>query len=309
MKPLIHYRRIVFHTVKRVFGIANLTALQRRLQRKLERLIYRKKFTAKDLLEQMKRQGLKPGSTLIVHCAMNNFYNYRGTVNEIIDTILDYIGPEGTLCMPAFPYDKENPNRVFDVRSAKTAAGLLAETFRNYPNVQRSLNQLHSVCALGRNAEYICGDHQNSLVCFDEHSPFYKIGELGGLSFNLGLPKWFIGTGGHVCEALLFHKPGFTLFDKKFTDYTKFTYIDRDGHTVEHCMYTGLSQPYIRNRTTRVIDKYFDKTKYHRSRLSNIWINSFDMKYLIERLTELALQGITIYTTPRFSPDMHGALS
>ena len=43
----------------------------------------------------------------------------------------------------------------------------------------------------------------------------------------------------------------------------------------------------------------FDKSKYHRTKLSNIWINVFEMKYLYNRLYELAIQGKTIYKSPK----------
>ena len=88
-------------------------------------------------------------------------------------------------------------------------------------------------------------------------------------------------------------------FKNKFTEPVEFTYRDYDGAIVKHIMLTKEAVPYIRYHSTRLIDKYFDKSKYRRTRLSNIWINVFDMKYLYTRLYDLALEGKTIYKTPR----------
>lgn len=291
------YKKIVL-TVKKTFGIRNLNLFVRKKRQRLEKLLYHRKFTAHELADELLRMGLKPGSVVIVHCAMNNFYNYQGTVDEIIDEILRAIGPEGTLCMPAFPYDKYNVDKVFDVRTEKTAAGLLAETFRKRPGVKRSLNQLHSVCALGPKAEYIVSEHHLSRTCFDEHSPFYKIYKLRGMSVSLGLPDYFIGTCAHVNECIL--RDELAYFRDKFTTPVSFHYIDKDGKSFTHSMLTHGKTRYIRNRSTRLFDTYFHKPYYVRERFSNIWINIFDVHYLVDTLTNLAREGIVIYTYPKF---------
>lgn len=291
-------KRAITNNIKRLFGIRNLSLFVRKRRQNLEKLFYRHKFTANELIEQLRELGIKPGSVVIVHCAMNNFYNYRGSVDELIDGLLNLIGPEGTLCMPAFPADKDNKDKIFDVRTEKTAAGLLAETFRRRPGVKRSLNKLHSVCALGPQADEIVGEHHMSETCFDEHSPFYKIAQLGGFSIALGLPKYFIGTVGHVPESLLFNKMQY--YKQKFTTPVTFTYIDENGQELHHTMWTKSAVPYIRKHSTKIIDENFDKTKYSRTRFSNIWINIFDVNYLVDTLYKLAWEGKTIYSSPKF---------
>ena len=65
-------------------------------------------------------------------------------------------------------------------------------------------------------------------------------------------------------------------------------------------MLTKTKNPYVRNKNTYLFDKYFDKSKYRRIHLSNLWITAYDMKYLYNRLSELALKGIVIYKYPIF---------
>lgn len=288
--------RKISKSIKKLFGIKNLTLSIRRKKQSFEKIIYRKKYTADDIIEILRKQGVKPGHPLVIHSAFGNLYNYQGTADELLDKLIEFLGPDGTLCLPAFPKDKYNPINIFDVRNTPSAAGYLTELFRKRPGVKRSLNQLHSVCALGKDADKIVGEHHLSRICFDEHSPYYIIGQLGGYSVNLGLPDWFIGTGGHVCEALVFDKINY--FKNKFSEPETYTYINENGEIVKHTMLAKSKQKYIRIRSTRIIDTYFEKSKYGRTKLSNIWIASFDMRYLYERLSELAEQGVFIYAYP-----------
>lgn len=288
----------IVERIKGFLGVGNFTVYSRRRWQKVEKMFFRKKYTADDIIDCLKKAGVPSGKPLVVHSSMSAFYNYRGTVNELIDKLIDFIGPEGTLCMPAYPYDKYNTEIVFDVRSSKSAAGYLSEVFRQYPNVCRSLNQLHSVCALGRDAEYITSEHHMSDICFDEHSPYQKIEELGGFTVNLGMPKWYVGTAEHICEAKLYGKVPY--FTEKFKIEKEYTYIDYNGSVLKHKMHSSSNLLYIRKKSPNIIDGYFDKSKYKRIRLSNIWISVFDIKYLSSRLLDLAQRGITIYKAPKF---------
>ena len=77
--------KTIITTIKKTFGIHSLKLFVRKKQLQVERLFYHKKYTAHELVDELVRMGMKPGSVVIVHCAMNNFYNYRGTVDELID--------------------------------------------------------------------------------------------------------------------------------------------------------------------------------------------------------------------------------
>lgn len=285
------------YIVRKITGIPNLTLYIRKKKKKIDKLFYRKKYSTDDIIRILKESGVQSGHPVVVHSAMGQLYNFTDTADELIDGLLNYLGPDGTLCMPAFPKDKYNTSKIFDVKETPSAAGYLTEVFRRRKGVLRSMNQLHSVCAIGKDAEQIVKDHHNSRICFDEHSPYYIIGQLNGYVVDIGLPEYYIGTGAHVCEALLFDKLEY--FRRKFTKSLEFTYKDKDGEIVKHVMLTKSAKPYIRSHSTKLIDTYFDKDKYHRVKLSNIWINTFDMKYLYTRLYELALEGKTIYKSPK----------
>lgn len=48
--------------------------------------------------------GMKNGSNIFIHSTWDEMYNYNGSEENLIDAILEVIGPEGTLIMPACPY-------------------------------------------------------------------------------------------------------------------------------------------------------------------------------------------------------------
>lgn len=288
----------VVHAIKRLFKIKDLTLFVRHKKQNFEKLIYYKKYNVNDIARLLEEMGVPRGKPIMLHVAMHNFYNFRGTANELIDGLIDYVGPQGTLCMSSFPPDKYNTDVVFDVKKTKSAAGYLTEVFRNREGVKRSINHLHSVCAYGKDAELIVNSHHKSKICFDELSPFYIIGELGGYALSLGMPKWYVGTGEHVCEALLYEKLSF--FNDLFTKELVFSNRDSDGNLISQKMLTIPKHTYRRTTSTKLFDKYFSKDKYSRTKLSNIWISAFEMKYLRDRLAELALNGLTIYSKPKF---------
>lgn len=281
--------------IKKTFGITDLHLFLRKKKQKVEKVFYKKKYTISDIIEVMRLAGIKPGHPLVLHSAFGSMYNFVGSPDDLIDGIIDYLGPDGTLCMPAYPHDKTNNNQIFDINRTPSAAGYLTEIFRKRQGVKRSMNQLHSVCALGKDADYITSEHHKSVTCFDEHSPYYIIGKLKGYSMSIGMPKWFVGTGEHVCESLLYGTNPF--FTKKFEKALDFKYLDYNGDFIKHKMYALPHDPdeYIRAHDTAIFDNYFDKNKFKRIRLSNIWICICDMEYLYTNLMDLAQKGIYIY--------------
>ena len=192
--------------VKKLTGIKDISAFRKDVKKVVGSIIYHKKYNADDIVRVMQDMGMKKGSVVCIHAAMKEFYNYRGTALDLIDRILNVITPEGTLLMPAYPKREcmFDDSFVFDVNNTPTSAGFLAETFRKYPGVLRSINVQHSVCAWGKYAEWLIQDHHKGVNCWDEHSPWYRMTQLDALVFTLGLPASYIGTFDHCVEGLLY---------------------------------------------------------------------------------------------------------
>jgi len=115
---------------------------------------------------------------------------------EFIGSIIDAIGPDGTLLVPALSYDNvtaEQPH--FSVLKTEPCIGLIPKTFFHMDGVVRSVHPTHSVCAYGKYAVEITSRH-----CLDEtpvgpNSPFMKLPDYNGKIL-------FIGDTARCCTFL-----------------------------------------------------------------------------------------------------------
>src|SRR5690606_25332726 len=178
-----YLKKIIRKIIKDIWGINGINLFIKKQKKKIKKVLYKKKYSCSDIISNMKEMGLKPGSVIFIHSSMSEFYNYTGTTEELIQSILSEIGEEGTLLMPAYPPQKgqlfnkaqQSDEIVFDILNTPSGAGLLSEVFRNFPNVKRSINLQHSVCALGKLADYFTSEHHLSKIAWDEYSPYYKL--------------------------------------------------------------------------------------------------------------------------------------
>ena len=187
--------------IVKLMGVRNRDKIRRYIHKKWGKLVYRKHYNATDILMVMRKMGMKPGDVVFIHSSMREFFNYDGSAEELIKTIEDYLGPEGTISMPAYPkkywelspkcltsnFNNDKSPIMFDVTNTPTGAGYLAETFRKMPGVKRSINLQHSVCAKGKYADYLISEHHLSNTCWDEKSPYYKLTLLNAKIFSFRL--------------------------------------------------------------------------------------------------------------------------
>lgn len=286
--------------VKRFFGIKDFTLFKKDVHKKIGKLIYHSKYTADDVVALMQEMGMKEGSTVCIHSSMKEFYNYKGTARELIEKILKALGPEGTLMMPAFPPVKKafEPGYVFDKENDPTEAGYLAETFRRYPGVVRSINVRHSVCAIGKNADFLCRDHHRCHDCWDVDSPWGRSCQLDALVFNLGMPRCYIGTFEHCVESSLQveHPYWKQFFAYKHTWY----YYDETGKV---CSYSDFNSDIERRIREKRVTRYFDERDWEIRKLSNLEIKVFHSKNCLDKMIQLGRKGVTIFYVP--SPDKY----
>lgn len=300
-------REKITGTVKRMLGISDWSLFVKNTRKKIGKLIYKKKYTAKDVLQVMISMGLHPGDTICIHSSMKEFYNYQGTAEELISVILEYLGPEGTLSMPAYPphffstsktcltenYHGFTDEIKFDVKNTPTGAGYLAEVFRKMPGVKRSINLQHSVCAIGKWADYLISEHHLSRTAWDEKSPYYKMVLLNAKVFSFGLP-YFVSTVIHCTDSLLFGKYAF--FDYFFGRSITYNYLDTNGKVGSQTMLVGDSMK--RRNKKKMVRRYFEEGEFLKRRISNLRIERVNAAYTHNRFMELAEQGIVMYSQP-----------
>lgn len=289
---------IIVSIVKKILGIKRTEGLHvrgfiRSWHRRLGPYFYKQKYSANDVVSAMERAGMKKGSTVLIQSSWSEFYNCQNSPNELIAAIINFIGPDGTLCMPALPLLKKG--EVFDVNNTKTKAGYFAECFRKYPGVKRSIHTQHSVCAIGKNADYLLDEHHLGETPWDEKSPYFKLSKLDALVFGFGLGSHWLGTTAHCPESLLRGKVQyFTERWKKEKSTIK--YIDVDGNEKSYTNYRPSGPRLTSYFKQRWIASHYLTSHYQH--ISNLQISCFEAKEMVEKMTDLAKKGFTMCLYP-----------
>ena len=124
------------------------------------------------LIDDLRALGVGPGMTLMVHSALSAIGQVEGGAETVIEALIEALGPEGTLAMPAMS------GGVFDINETPSNVGTVTEVFRKYPGVTRSMHPSHSACAIGPNADYLLEDSLDQPTCVGSESPWGRLSRL-----------------------------------------------------------------------------------------------------------------------------------
>ena len=144
--------------------------------------------------EQFRRDllalGLKSGDTLMMHSSFRSLGGIEGGAETVFRVLLEILGENGTLMLPAFSYSSVNHSHPdFDLVATPSCVGYLAEYFRTrVPGVIRSLHATHSCTVRGRLAQELCAGHELDLAPVGPHSPLAKLPDYDGKILILGSP-------------------------------------------------------------------------------------------------------------------------
>lgn len=147
-----------------------------------------------EFIDLLGRLGVVPGATVLVHSSMAEIARRVPGMNapRLIATVLELIGPDGTLAMPTYPFsglqaDYVKNHRSYNPKTTPSQVGLLPEIFRRMPDVHRSLHPTHPVAAVGKHARDILDTHHLG-TAFGETSPFCKMADYAGIVIGIGVP-------------------------------------------------------------------------------------------------------------------------
>ncbi len=131
--------------------------------------------------------GLRRGGVALVHSSLSSLGHVPGGAEAVIRGLLQALGPEGTLLMPALSYEHANAaHPYFDVSRTPSNVGLIPETFRARPGTLRSVCPTHSVCGVGPLAAQLLGEHHLDDTPCGAHSPYRLLPEHNGQIVFLG---------------------------------------------------------------------------------------------------------------------------
>ena len=126
--------------------------------------------------------GIEKGDILLMHSALSSIGNVKGGSDTVIDALLNVLGDEGTLAVVAM-----SGQHPFDPKTAPSTVGIISETLRKREGAFRSLKPVHSVAAIGRDAEALTSGHDVSETNCGEGTPYTKLRDMGGKILMLGV--------------------------------------------------------------------------------------------------------------------------
>jgi aminoglycoside 3-N-acetyltransferase len=162
-------------------------------------------YTAASLSSDLRALGLSSGDTVLVHSSASSLGFVVGGAQAVVQALLEVLGPDGTLVVPAHTPDNCDPAGWsnppvpeawwpaireqapgFDrARTPSRWIGVIAETVRTWPGALRSDHPQVSFVALGRRAAEVTDGHQLD-DALGERSPLGAIYRLDGKVLLLG---------------------------------------------------------------------------------------------------------------------------
>jgi aminoglycoside 3-N-acetyltransferase len=173
--------------------------------------------TRATLAADLAGSGLLAGDTVLVHSSLRAVGRVCGGAMAVVQALLDVLGPEGTLVVPAMTAGNRDPStwdppvpesrwRVIrdtlpgydPATTPSEGVGVVAEQVRTWPGAARSGHPQSSFAAVGAHAATLMADHR--LDChLGEASPLAKLAAGGARVLLLGVGYHRV-TAFHLAE-------------------------------------------------------------------------------------------------------------
>lgn len=170
------------------------------------------------IAEFLKQCGAKPEGLLLVHSAFAPFLGGGKSAGQIVDFLMDLVGVDGTLAMPAMPKFKNSiqakeyltadlSEQIFhyDVNKSKVKSGVLPMMLHKRAASIRSRHPINTMVAMGPLAQQLVMDNlkgDSPLAC-GIHSSWNACVNNDALIVGLGLDLTHSLTTIHVAEDVL----------------------------------------------------------------------------------------------------------
>lgn len=266
--------------------------------------------TREQIAAALVQLGLRPGDDILVHSSMRGLGVIEGGAQAVIDALLDVIGTEGTLLVPAYPMQGtmfEHLSKggiALDALHSPSTMGKISETVRTLPGARRSLHPTHSVAALGARAEWYAGGHELCITPCGSTSPFRRL---------IDRPGWIVCVGSTIGKVTSYHA-----FEDECEDFPLPIYADEDfpvtmiaadGRRIETRVKCHLPRTASRRiDNTREIESDFEKILARMGVLATQAVGEGAISVmradrLNAALAELLQEGTTIYGIGRTRVD------
>jgi len=260
-------------------------------------------YTPSQLEHKLRTMGLTSGDTVLMHSSFNVHNGFQGGPQQVIDCILNIIGPCGNLLMVSMPYGgssfaylKDRP--IFDVRRSTSRMGIISEIFRTDKNVLRSLSPSHPILAFGPKAKWIISDHEKTMYPCGRGSPFEKILKLKAKTLLFDMTSRGISTFFHHVEDTFKEHLPVKLYDDEPLEATV---IDSHGNRIKVKSYVFSSEA-RRIRTPRLLKRELLRSEgITSSRIGNTKLTLVDLNKAVDCARKIVESGNYLYNEKSFT--------
>lgn len=158
------------------------------------------------ILMKIKESGYEEGQILIVHSAFSSLKKFGLSPKELIDALIEFVGDNGTLAMPAIAiYPNETLKKEltssellkqkykYDPNSLEIWTGALPKELISRPESFRSYHPLNSMVAIGAEAE---------MMMYQNEKDFYPNGEKSSWNYCAKRNAFIVGIGVDLTHSL-----------------------------------------------------------------------------------------------------------
>jgi aminoglycoside 3-N-acetyltransferase len=136
---------------------------------------FRPYLTQTDVQAALQQAGLTAGDVVLGHFSLSRFGYIEGGAESLITTLLQILGPSGTLLMPTFTFSWFG-RRPHDPAKSPSRVGQVTDHFWRREGVLRSAHPTHSFAGIGPQAAFLLEGNDHT------QSPLSRTGPLGKLA-------------------------------------------------------------------------------------------------------------------------------
>lgn len=250
------------------------------------------------LVEYINSLGINKGDILIVHSSLDALASAETDPRRYISMLLELVGEEGTLVLPAFPIYKSgeagNGLLIYDPKKSPCWTGMLPNIFLRYPGVIRSDFPENPLAAKGYYAEEMMRRNLEGDLPHGKNSAWEFCIEHHAKVLFLGVESQQSATIVHAVEDIMDEAwPVKDWYEEK-------QYLIRKGSEVKPITFRRRKPYWSRFITAYYRTKVTEKKGFlYRTSLNGIHVEYIpDSKRLIDFLIDQAKKGETYYKIP-----------
>lgn len=202
------------------------------------------------LINHLKQLGIKKGDLLVVHSSSDGLKDLDCRENELLEALIDLVGNEGTIAMPAFPDEAKLKTQegklVYDSVRSLAWTGMLPNLLLRKKGAKRSEYPYNPLVAYGPLADEMMSNNINAELAHGKGSCWGFCVEKHAKILFLGLPAYHSCTVLHVVED---YQPSFWPKDW-YDEKVYISKINDDYHMVKTKIRNNKWSKYLAERYT-----------------------------------------------------------